>query len=95
MTLPAAVANKKNRNENDNKSTFSNPIELSPLEGTEAADREKEQAFNSLEYLNSNEAVRCQCCSNWIRIVGRLQSPRGNRMDTIRKGYKAFRRTLS
>jgi hypothetical protein len=55
MTLPAAVANRKEKyKDNNNLRTFSNPIELPPMEGTEVADRQKEQAFNNLEYLNDN-----------------------------------------
>jgi hypothetical protein len=57
------------------------------METTYLPDRQKEEAFNSLEFSDNNgeEAVRCQCCNNWIHIVGRLQSPRGNRADTLRK----------
>ena len=89
MTLPAAVANRND--DNNKKSTFSNPIELPSLETTEAVDRQKQQAFEALEIISYStdgqyqQYVKCQCCFKNIRIVGRLQSPRGNRIDTLRK----------
>ena len=62
------------------------------MEGTEAADRQKEEAFNSLEFSDNNgeEAVRCQCCNNWIRIVGKLQRPKkpNDRISTLQKRIK-------
>ena len=95
MTLPAsAVANSK---DNNNNSTFSNPVELPPMETTYLPDRQKEEAFNSLEFLNDNEAVRCQCCNNWIRIVGKLQKPKSanDRISTLQKRIKWLEFRLS
>ena len=68
MTLPAAVANSK---DNDNKNTFSNPIELPSLETTDAIDRKKEEAYEALEFSSSTDGqqyqyVKCQKCCQAI-----------------------------
>ena len=69
--------------------TPSNPAGSTPLlETTDAVDRQQEEAIAALEYLNDNEAVRCQCCNNWIRIVCKLQRPKNDRMHILEKRIK-------
>ena len=92
MTLPAAVANRK---DNDNKNTFSNPIELPSLETTDAIDRKKEEAYEALEFSSSTDGqqyqyVKCQKCCQAIRIVGKLQTPKtaSDRIGVLQKRIK-------
>ncbi len=70
MTLPAAIAAKKDNQQNG----FNNPIELPSMQIADAADRAQEEAFNSLEFVK-NKAVKCQCCHKPIKIVGKMHRP--------------------
>jgi DNA-directed RNA polymerase subunit RPC12/RpoP len=98
MTLPAAVANRK---DNDNKNTFSNPIELPSMQIADAADIQKEQAFQALEYSSDADGqyqyVKCQYCSKNIRIVGKLQTPKkpSERIGVLQKRIKWLEYQLS
>ncbi len=83
MTLPAAVANNK-------KSTFSNPIELPSMQIADAEDRQREEAFNSLEFLKDNSAVRCQCCHKAIKITGKMHRPTNDRIEQIKKRIRSI-----
>jgi hypothetical protein len=88
MTLPIAAAAA------NNKSTFSNPIELPSLEEVEAMDKLREEAIEALEYSSSEDGqyqyVKCQKCAQAIRIVGKLQRPKSpnDRIATLQKRIK-------
>ena len=81
MTRPAAAAN------NNNTSTFSNPIELPSMQIADASDRQKDQAFDALEFSSDGQYqyVKCQCCYNSIRIVGKLERLKSERIEILKK----------
>jgi hypothetical protein len=77
---------------------FPIPIPPAPLEGTDAADRARQQAFEALEYVFSEDEQQQQCqyvkCQNPscskknknIKIVGRLPMPKsGTRIQMLQK----------
>lgn len=72
-------------------SKWTNPVEILPMEGTDAADRAKEQAFEALEFFSSEDDgrqrqyVKCQSYGQFIHIVGKLQRPTNDRMAVLQK----------
>jgi hypothetical protein len=65
---------------------FTNPVELPSMEEIAAMDKLREDAINSLEI--SGNSVKCQQCSAYIPIVGRLQRPHGDRISVLQKQIK-------
>jgi hypothetical protein len=86
MTLPAAIAAKKDNQHNG----FNNPIELPSMQIADAADRAQEEAYNSLEFVKKNKFVRCQCCHKPIKIVGKMHRPTNDRIVQIKKRIKSI-----
>jgi hypothetical protein len=84
MTLPAAVAAKKDNN-NKKQNAFNNPIELPPMQIANAADRAKEEAIAALEISKDGKYAKCQCCGQNIRIVGKMARPQNDRIATLEK----------
>jgi hypothetical protein len=52
------------------ESNFNNPVELPSLQEIEAMDKQRQEAIESIEI--SGNSARCQRCSAYIPIVGRL-----------------------
>jgi hypothetical protein len=60
------------------------PIELPSLQEIEEMERQRSQAIESLEIIDST--VKCQRCGVAVPIVGKLTKLRkGNRIDTLQK----------
>ena len=67
--------------------SFSNPKELPSLESTTAIDRQQEESYATLEFSSygENQYVKCQRCGQAKRIVGKLQRPKNDRIEQIKK----------
>ena len=80
---------------------WTNPVEIPPLETTDAIDRKKQEAYEALEYSSSEDGqyqyVKCQYCSKNIRIVGKLQTPKkpSERIAVLQKRIKWLEYQLS
>ena len=62
-------------------SGFNNPIELPSLEKIAEMDKQRQDAINSLD-ISDNKA-KCQQCSTYFRIVGKIHRPKNDRISVI------------
>jgi hypothetical protein len=69
---------------------FSNPVELPSIQIGDVADRQQEEALQKLEISEDwqHEYIKCQCCGNYIKIIGKMHKLINDRMAILEKRIK-------